>query len=323
MKAAIVGLGGIAGGYDRIPPDPADPGAWSATHAGAYRLCPDTELVAVADPDPEARRAFREKWTVPGAYAGMDELLDHEDVDVLSLCLPTGHHPRAFMTAIERDVPALFMEKPLASDLADARRMVAAGKGRPVAVNFFRRWNPTFREVKEELEAGTHGRVLSATFRYAKGLLVNGSHHIDTARWLLGEPVGIRGLRNATPGAADPGMDFMFGYDGFAAYFLFVPDAAYVFFDVDIVTEKGRIVFGQRGQTLERHPMVPEPHYGLFDVIGEPEITETQWRDCTTRAVSQLARCLLDGGGTPDCTLDDGLRAVEICHRLMTDPGPD
>ena len=59
LRSAIIGCGRIAGGYDQMVPT-----EWSATHAGAYRLCPETELVAVADSDPETLKDFQEKWHV-------------------------------------------------------------------------------------------------------------------------------------------------------------------------------------------------------------------------------------------------------------------
>ena len=83
-KCAIIGCGKIAGDYEK-----AIPTSWSFTHAGAYHLCPETNLIAVADTDPEVLKRFGEKWGVEKLYGDYREMIDNEEIDIVSLCLPT------------------------------------------------------------------------------------------------------------------------------------------------------------------------------------------------------------------------------------------
>jgi len=318
-RAAIIGCGRIAGGYDPVAPDPGDPEAWSATHAGAYRLCPDTTLIAVSDPDAAARAQFAEKWGVDGLYADYRDMLAAETPDIVSLCLPTPLHEDAFAAALDAGAKAVFLEKPISDNVESATRMTARAGDVPVSVNFSRRFNPDYADVAAALARGEYGRPLNAVFRYTKGLIVNGSHHIDTARWFFGEPVEAATVKIADPDAADPGVDFRLTFaNGFDAYFLHVPDAGYVFFDVEILLERGRLRIAQRGHRIAFDPAEAEPHFGLFDIIQPAHAKETGWRNATTRAVVDLVDCL-QTGRQPSCTLNDGLRTAEIIETLLRD----
>lgn len=311
-KAAIIGCGNVAGGYDlTIPVE------WSATHAGAYHLCEDTNLVAASDTDPENLMSFKQKWKVDKVYASFEEMLEKETIDILSICLPTEYHAQTFHLAIKKGIKAVYLEKPLSDDLAEAREMVHAGDQTIVSVNYFRRWNPTIIRLFDEIKNNVYGKGLSVCVHYNKGLFLNGSHFIDLVRWLFDEPVDIGYIRTAMEDPADPGIDFYLKFEnGITVYFINLPASSYNFAQVDILLENRRFVIGQRGQKVLSYPVVEEPYYKQFNIIGEPEENETEWRNCTTRAVEEIVD-VMAGKGKISCTLNDGLRVLEICHDIM------
>ncbi len=313
LKSAIIGCGNIAGGYDRKVP-----GIWSLSHAGAYHLCPDTELIASADVKPESLKKFGEKWGVTRLYENFREMLDNEEVDILSICLPTEKHYEIFKYACEKNVPAIFCEKPLSNDLSEAVEMANMSKGKIVSVNYFRRWNASIAQLRNEIRNGEYGNVIQVTARYTKGVFVNGSHLVDLILWFFGEPVDIRMIRNHNPASVDPGIDFVLNYkNDLTTYFLNIQDAEYVFVDIDITTEKGRIVLGQRGQHLVKYHITSEQYYRKFSILKQIEETETDWRNCPTRAVREIVNCLKTGDQT-SCTPADGLRVIEICRKVVS-----
>lgn len=311
LRTAIIGCGRIAGGYDR-----ALPVSWSATHAGAYHLCPDTELVAVADPSPHTLAAFQEKWGVKSSYLDYREMLAKESIDILSLCLPTEYHFKAFQETDKYAIPAIFCEKPLAYDLEEARAIYDLGQERIVTVNYFRRWNPTIINLVNEIKLGCYGKCLNIVVRYPKGIFVNGSHFIDMMRWIFGEPETVRFLSIAQPDSIDPGIDFVMNFkNGPDVFFINLPGIDYVFAEVDILAQTARLVLAQRGQSLRIEKRKKEQHYQLFDIIEKEIEVETDWKNCLTRAVEEIAHATRHGGGT-SCTLTDGLRVDEICFEL-------
>ena len=311
-KCAIIGCGKIAGGYDLNVPD-----RWSFTHAGAYHLCTETELVAAADTNAEALKNFGKQWRIQKLYKDYKEMLDAESIDILSLCLPTEKHFEAFKLACEKDIPAIFCEKPMSYVLEEAQEMARMSEGRIVTVNHFRRWIPAIAKIRNEIAEGVYGKMITITARYTKGIMVNGSHLIDLLMWFWGDSAKIDGLRVKNPDAVDPGIDFIMTFEnGATAYFINIPDVNYVFIDVDILTEKGRIVIGQRGQNLTRYQVMLDPYFRSFHILRQINEVETDWYNCSTRAVQEIAACLKNGGST-SCTPNGGVRVMEICHQLL------
>lgn len=311
-KAGIIGCGRIAGGYD-----PHMPEMYSSTHAGAYHLCKKTRLVAAADPSETARALFGEKWGIDKLYPDFEEMLTANKLDILSICLPTHLHYKAACAADAHGIQTVFFEKPISENLDEAAHIIEMFSDGVVAVNYFRRWNPSLQKIQAALKGNDFGETVSAVIRYTKGLLVNGSHLVDMARWFWGEPEYVRYIRTTQPDSNDPGIDFIMGFKGgFPVYFLNVPDVDYVFIDMDMVFKNGRVTIGQRGQSLVRWQVKQDPHFKLFNILDDPVEEKTLWQNCTTRAVEELVACM-EQGKTPSCSLQDGYRALEICHNIL------
>ncbi|HEY3109747.1 MAG TPA: Gfo/Idh/MocA family oxidoreductase, partial [Chloroflexota bacterium] len=134
-------------------------------HAPAYRALPRTALVAGADLDAGRRRAFAERWDLPAerVYADYREMLEREELDVVSVATPTPLHAEMALAAVEAGVRAIFLEKPIASSLADADRVVAAcaRAGVPLAINHTRRGDLAYRRARQLIDEGAIGRLHS------------------------------------------------------------------------------------------------------------------------------------------------------------------
>ncbi len=119
-------------------------------HAQKYAALPGSRLVAVVDPDPEARaRLARE--------LGVEPLADHVpllgEVDAVSIVAPTPLHHR-----LARDFLAagshVLVEKPITSTLEEARELVAlaAERGRVLQVGHLERFNPAIVAIEGLLQ---------------------------------------------------------------------------------------------------------------------------------------------------------------------------
>ena len=82
LKAAIIGCGDIAGGYDEKS---TDNGIY--THAGAYRVC-GVKIVAVFDVDINRARSFSVYWGVDRVYEDLNDLYAGDEYDFVSICTP-------------------------------------------------------------------------------------------------------------------------------------------------------------------------------------------------------------------------------------------
>jgi myo-inositol 2-dehydrogenase / D-chiro-inositol 1-dehydrogenase len=177
-------------------------------HLRALRGVRGASLVAAADPDSGAReRASR--VTRARLYARAEDLLGRDDIDAVVICAPTSLHAD-LATAAAAAGKHVYLEKPIATSSADARRVIeaAARAGITAALGFNRRQHPLFQQARRLIADGAIGSVrgVQAAFcepslpdatpewkrRRAEGggvLLDLASHHIDQLRWTLGDEV--------------------------------------------------------------------------------------------------------------------------------------
>ena len=145
------------------------------------------------------------------------ELIQHDGIDAVVITTPDQTHAGLVMQCLEHEKP-VFCEKPLATTVADARRIVDAEAelGRKVVlVGFMRRYDPKHLDVKDAIDSGaighpvlfkgTHRNAVALPGTTSESILVNSAvHDLDSARWLLGqeiEEVYVHGTN--TPAASD------------------------------------------------------------------------------------------------------------------------
>jgi len=160
---------------------------------------PGTDLAAVVDTSDAARRRAASAFGVRTVAAVTD--LDPGDVDGVVIALPDSAHRQATVRALERDL-AVLVEKPLATDVADAEAIVAAGRGRLLMVGHLLRFDPRYLEARRRVRDGGLGDLLHVYARRnsAAGSAVRyGSttrlpyhvtvHDLDLIRWVTGREV--------------------------------------------------------------------------------------------------------------------------------------
>ena len=186
-RAAVIGVGRMGSTFD----DEVKEGGTifiPYCHAPAYVAYPDTTLVAGADPHEGQREDFAKRWELTPEHVHVDyrEMLEKEKPDIVSVC--TSAKPRAEIVqhTARAGVKAMWLEKPMCFSLAEADAMLAACEenGVVLAVNCARRWNPFYSAARDLIDQGELGTVLQVTGYGACGLSHNGSHLIDTVRYL-------------------------------------------------------------------------------------------------------------------------------------------
>lgn len=125
---------------------------------------PDAELVGVVDTDPAALSALGD-LPVPSTTRLADLLAEAPD----AVYVATPHHAHAAaVAAVAGHGVAVLCEKPLAHDLADARRLVAAAHDAGVlaAVAFDQRFHPAHARIAEMVARGELGTVTAVRVVY-------------------------------------------------------------------------------------------------------------------------------------------------------------
>ncbi len=135
-------------------------GRIGAIHAeNVANRIPGARLHAVCDVRLDAAQALAERLGVTRVHTP-EALLGDPNLDAVLICSSTDTHaPLVEMAAAEGK--AIFCEKPIDRDLATIDRALAAVEtaGVPLQVGFNRRFDPSFREVRERLFAGDIGSL--------------------------------------------------------------------------------------------------------------------------------------------------------------------
>ncbi len=97
---------------------------------GRVRGC-EARVVAVTSARAESREAFARKHGIPGVYAGVEEMLERAEVDVLDVCAPTNLHAPVALLAAQAGKHVI-VEKPFTGY---TRELWTAGNGQGTAGN--------------------------------------------------------------------------------------------------------------------------------------------------------------------------------------------
>jgi predicted dehydrogenase len=134
-------------------------------HARLYHDLSDSMLVAVADSDRAAAEAIAYRHGVR-LYSDYRAMLDGEDLEAVSVCVPTTAHMKAALEAIQRGLHVL-VEKPIAASVSDGQAIIDQAHAQNVTcmVGHVERYNPAVVELKRRLDAGELGHIFEIVAR--------------------------------------------------------------------------------------------------------------------------------------------------------------
>jgi myo-inositol 2-dehydrogenase/D-chiro-inositol 1-dehydrogenase len=158
------------------------------------------EVVAVTDANEEVAKEVASR--LPGAtlHASGEDLISDDSVDAVIVCSWGPTHEAYVLAAIAATKP-VFCEKPLATTTEACRNIIdaeVAHGSRLVQVGFMRRYDESYRALKEVIDSGRIGAPLmyfsghrnpSVPSHYTKDMAIvdTAVHDFDVTRWLLGE----------------------------------------------------------------------------------------------------------------------------------------
>jgi predicted dehydrogenase len=176
-RTAIIGCGNIgrvhARGWQDVPGQP-------------------TQIAAIADTHPDARREFGEFFGVPEAhqYADYREMLDKERPDFVDVCTWHRQHAEMTIAAAARKPKAIICQKPMATSLGEADAMITACERNDVKllIAFQRPHHATWLKARDLIRQGAIGRPIQVVLDDGGNILNTNSHNIRLALFLMDEP---------------------------------------------------------------------------------------------------------------------------------------
>ncbi len=192
VRLGVIGCGGRAGG-----------------HFNSYLQMDNVEVVAVADPIEERRKATAEKFGCTRLYADHNEFFASENektVDAILIAVEPTAHTGMEEKCVELGIPFM-VEKPMTLDLEQAEKILAGIKEKELitSVGFQDRYLDLMEMVKEEVDKNPKGGLVYGAWvggipgvwwwqkRSTCGgqLVEQNIHLLDGLRWLYGEPLSV------------------------------------------------------------------------------------------------------------------------------------
>ena len=126
--------------------------------APALRDSPVCELVAVSRAKADLAESFAHEFGARRWYSEWQDMLMDYEVDAIYVATPVHLHAEQTIAAAERGKHVL-CEKPMALDVAECDRMIAACRSNNVTlgVAYYRHFYPVVRRVKELIDSGELG----------------------------------------------------------------------------------------------------------------------------------------------------------------------
>ncbi len=304
-------------------------------------------LTAVADVDAARAAEFAAQYKA-ASEKDWRSLLHRADVDAVVISTPPDSHAEIAIAAFQAGKHAL-CEKPLARTPEECRQMIAAAQGadRTLATGFNYRFYPSVMKAREFFDAGTIGELdhirsytgYSATAHNQAWLhdvavmgggtlRDNGIHLIDTTLYFFGDPVDVQGYGSSRvwnfPGCEDNGFALMRNAQGNICTLQasWTEWTGYKF-SVEIYGTKGCI-------RVRCFPMITEVTSGevksdkssrrsfYFPRVHFMEHLKSYRWIVVQSFVKEFDefRAAIDGKKTSIASGHDGLRAVDVAHRV-------
>lgn len=167
-------------------------GGQATNHAKAYKMVQEVELTACADLIEDKALSFVEKFGFKRHYNSYEEMLEEEELDIADVVTKNYQHVEPTIAAAEAGVKAIFCEKPMATNLGDADRMLEACRknGVKLTIDHTTRFEANWRKIKELIDKGEIGELRTIQ-QYHIGevgsLLNNATHGTDALLFYGGD----------------------------------------------------------------------------------------------------------------------------------------
>jgi predicted dehydrogenase len=321
-------------------------------HAQAVRSNPHTNLHSIVDPAPHAPALAASLKT--SYYPSVAALLTSSSSkpDAVIICTPNATHVPVALELIAAGIHVL-VEKPVATNIADGKRLIAAAKekGVQVLVGHHRRFNPYLLSTKKALDEKTWGQIIAVQGIWASQkdtpyfngigewrrgretggpVMLNLIHEVDLLQYLLGPITFVSALPTTKTRAFE-------AEEGAAILLRFVSGVVGTF----VLSDNTPSPWSFEGGTGE-NPIIPKVKQedgagGFYRILGEkgslsvPDLTRWEgiWTEELSREelhvdkekvpfdaqVQHFVEVVRDGK-TPSCTAEEGLRAMVVCEAV-------
>lgn len=316
ISTLIIGLGQIGMGYDLK----LDPDQYVYSHARAFSLHPDFELVGGVDQNANQRLVFESTYLCP-SFGSLEDALIQTSAQCVVIATPTQFHCEILFKIIELSQPRIILcEKPLSYDLKESQTMIEAceSKGIQLYVNYMRISEPGVNEVKRRLQANEIMQPLRGIVWYSKGFLHNGSHFFNLIEYWLGSVIDshlIQPGRDFPEGDAEPDVQVRFEFGD--VVFMAVQEGNFSHYAVELVAQNGRLRYENGGRRIVWQPATrSEDIKGYIFISEHTELVPSELNRYQWYVVEELSKSL-NGKEVALCSGKQALHTLEHMQLIL------
>jgi UDP-N-acetylglucosamine 3-dehydrogenase len=137
-------------------------GWFGEKHCEALAGIPNVELYALCTRTPERLAELAQRFGVQKTYRDYNEMLANPELEAVSVVTMWDQHAAPTLAALKAG-KHVFLEKPMASTVADCDAIVAAANAASgyFMVGHICRFNPRYAAAKQAIDEGRIGRIIS------------------------------------------------------------------------------------------------------------------------------------------------------------------
>lgn len=279
----------------------------------AFYTLPQTSLTAVMRRDGAKAADYAKRHKVNKWYDKAEDLINDSEVEAVYIATPPDSHAELTIKALEKGKP-VYVEKPMALTYTQCERMIQASEKyqTPLYVAYYRREQPYFLKVKEQLESGVIGEPKHVSLHLVREPLPQdsapvkpwrlnfsqsgggyfadmGSHQLDILLFLFGNVESQQSVVSNKGGLYDTEdyvsalLRFKSGVTVQALWYFTAPAGAHEDY-VEVTGSKGSLRFS----VFDITPIIVKTDKEVHYDIGKPDIVEAPM-------ISRISTELLSG----------------------------
>lgn len=305
-------------------------GTMGAVYAENLTKMKGVQLVGIFDKVQEKSKSFSNQYRTRG-FISFEEMMEQANPDVVCITMPTFLHKEYVIKAAEWRKHVI-CEKPIASNLSEAKEMLQACKQNHVSlfIGHVVRFFPEYAALKREIDSGAIGEIGVAHAKrvgphpganrwYGNSAKSGGVimdlmiHDIDFMRWSIGEVKSVYTLNRKTKdmdyamvtlrfqNGAIANLVGFWGYPGaFSTSVEFAGKKGIMRWDSNlakslVVTKKEEAIKTFSGAVIPQSPAKHDPFY--YEIV--------HFLDC------------VQNGTTPIVTAYDACKALEVVYAAI------
>ena len=302
-------LGRIGCGFD-------DNSKLIRTHAGAYYNNSKTTLNALCDIDKSKLLKYGKKYHVTNIYTDYKEMLRKEKPELISICTLVDTHYNIVSEAIKNSVIGIFLEKPIANSLSNAKKInnLCQKNNTVLLVDYQRRFVPIYHKIKEWISTHKLGEIQKVIIYYGGGVANTGTHVFDLLYFLFGNVKKINAKKgsNSSHNISDPNLDIEVVFkNDITCSILSLDITNYGILEMDIFGTSKRLVVDMVNHTVDNYVISKKKSLIYKQIVPKKFPITKKIDEPIVSGLKHLLKCMSENKPSL-CDGNQGYKSLEL-----------